>query len=222
MDIKAFDKMNYGLYIVSTKSGDQTAGCVVNTLTQATVQPARLLVTIHKDNQTERLIEESGVFAAVALAQSAQMELIGDFGFRCSRDLDKFANWAHTEDENAVPYLTEQTVARYSCRVVGKLDAGTHMVFLGEVQEAQVLEEEDAMTYAYYHLVKKGLTPPKLQLPAGTRCKRLPLQNLRIRSGIRHSAGRFHMSHLQTRFRSFRACLSRVEFAPTGGQGKLL
>ena len=60
MDIKAFDKMNYGLYIVSTKSGDQTAGCVVNTLTQATVQPARLLVTIHKDNQTERLIEESG------------------------------------------------------------------------------------------------------------------------------------------------------------------
>ena len=62
MDIKAFDKMNYGLYIVSTKSGDQTAGCVVNTLTQATVQPARLLVTIHKDNQTERLIEESGVF----------------------------------------------------------------------------------------------------------------------------------------------------------------
>lgn len=106
MDIKAFDKMNYGLYIVSTKSGDQTAGCVVNTLTQATVQPARLLVTIHKDNQTERLIEESGVFAAVALAQSAQMELIGDFGFRCSRDLDKFANWAHTEDENAVPYLS--------------------------------------------------------------------------------------------------------------------
>ncbi len=90
------------------------------------------------------------------------MELIGDFGFRCSRDLDKFANWAHTEDENAVPYLTEQTVARYSCRVVGKLDAGTHMVFLGEVQEAQVLEEEDAMTYAYYHLVKKASLLPKL------------------------------------------------------------
>ncbi|MFQ7399643.1 MAG: rubredoxin-like domain-containing protein, partial [Neglectibacter sp.] len=83
----------------------------------------------------------------------------------------------HTEDENAVPYLTEQTVARYSCRVVGKLDAGTHMVFLGEVQEAQVLEEEDAMTYAYYHLVKKGLTPPKASSyrpePAvkGYRCK---------------------------------------------------
>ena len=177
MDIKAFDKMNYGLYIVSTKSGDQTAGCVVNTLTQATVQPARLLVTIHKDNQTERLIEESGVFAAVALAQSAQMELIGDFGFRCSRDLDKFSNWAHAEDENGVPYLTEQTVAQYSCRVVGKLDAGTHMVFLGEVQEAQVLGDEDAMTYAYYHLVKKGLTPPKASSyrpePAvkGYRCK---------------------------------------------------
>ena len=71
-------------------------------------------------------------------------------------------NWAHAEDENGVPYLTEQTVAQYSCRVVGKLDAGTHMVFLGEVQEASSAREEDAMTYANYHLVKKASLLPKL------------------------------------------------------------
>ena len=177
MDLKAFDCMSYGLYLVSTKSGDRTAACVVNTLTQATAVPARMLVAIHKDNETEKRIRESGLFTGVALGESAPMELIGDFGFHCSRDLDKFARWEHTEDENGVPYVTQHTVARYSCKVTGQLDAGTHTVFLGEVLEAECLGDGAPMTYAYYHQVKKGLTPPKASSyrpkPAvkGYRCK---------------------------------------------------
>lgn len=161
MDMKAFDCMSYGLYVISTKSGGHTAACVVNTLTQATVTPVRVTVTVNKENETAKQIEKSGLFTAVALSQEASMELIGDFGFRCSRDLDKFARWNHTEDENGVPYLTEQAVSRYSCKVVGKMDAGTHTVFLGEVVEAECLGADEPMTYAYYHKVKRGLTPPK-------------------------------------------------------------
>lgn len=176
MDSKAFDKLSYGLYVISTKNGDRTAACVVNTLTQATVLPARMVVTVNKENHTAKEIEESGLFTAVALSQSATMELIGDFGFRCSRDFDKFARWEHTADENGVPYLTEQVVARYSCKVVDKMDAGSHLVFLGEVLEAQCLGGDTPMTYAYYHEVKRGLTPPKASSyrpPAvkGYRCK---------------------------------------------------
>ena len=68
MDLKAFDKMSYGLYVVAGKNGDQTAACVVNTLAQATAVPARLLVTIHKENQTAQVIAESGLFTATALS----------------------------------------------------------------------------------------------------------------------------------------------------------
>lgn len=176
MDFQAFDKLSYGLYVVSTKSGGRVGACVVNTLTQATVTPTQMTVTVNKENETEKLMEESGLFTAVVLTQSASMELIGDFGFRCSRDFDKFARWEHREDENGIPYLTEQTAARFSCKIVGKLDAGSHVVFLGEVLRAECLSEELPMTYAYYHEVKRGLTPPKAssyrpESAKGYRCK---------------------------------------------------
>ena len=49
--------------------------------------------------------------------------------------------------------------ARFSCKVVKQLDLDTHVMFIGEVQEAEMLSEDDVMTYAYYQQVKKGTTP---------------------------------------------------------------
>ena len=36
IDTKAFRSMNYGMYIISTKRGDELVGCVVNTFQQVT------------------------------------------------------------------------------------------------------------------------------------------------------------------------------------------
>lgn len=161
MNFNAFDKMSYGLYVISTQSGGKVAACVVNTLTQATVMPTHMVVTINKENYTEQLLEQSGLFEAVALSQSAMTELIGAFGFVSSRDSDKFAKWAHETDENGIPYLTEQVVARFSCKVIDMMDAGSHMVFLAKVLDAKDMGGDSPMTYAYYHKVRKGITPPK-------------------------------------------------------------
>ena len=161
MDLKAFDKVSYGIYLISTKLGEKTAGCVVNTLTQVTVTPTQVTVAIHKDNVTTKLLQQSGVFSAVVLSQAANMELIGTFGFHSSEETDKFKDFTCKTDANGVPYVCEQAVSRFQCRVVGTMDAGTHLIFLAEVEQAEVLSEEEPMTYAYYHLVKKGVTPPK-------------------------------------------------------------
>lgn len=178
MDMKAFFSMSYGLYIVSSKANNKAAGCVVNTLAQVTSEPARMSVTVNKDNYTARIIEDSGVFAGVVLSQNATMELIGKFGFGSSSDSDKFAGLRTAVDGNGVPYVTEQTVARFSCRVVDAVDVGTHVIFIGEVTEAQVIDRDaPPMTYAHYHLVKKGITPPKAssyqpeENKKGFRCK---------------------------------------------------
>ena len=80
MDYHAFDKLSYGLYIVSSEAGGKAAGCIVNTLGQVTVSPVQVAVTINKENQTTRTILESGKFSATVLAESASMELIGRFG----------------------------------------------------------------------------------------------------------------------------------------------
>lgn len=177
IDLKAFQKMTYGLYIVSSRQGDVSAGCVVNTLSQVTVEPTQMTIAINKDNYTTQIIQQSGLFTAVVLSQSAMMELIGKFGFQCSRDVEKFEGFQTRVDENGVPFVSEQAVARFSCKVVNSLDLGTHILFVGEVQAAELLGcGENPMSYAYYHKIKNGLTPPKASVyqPAptkGYRCK---------------------------------------------------
>jgi hypothetical protein len=39
------------------------------------------------------------------------------------------------------------------------VDVGTHTIFIGDLVGAEVLKEGEPMTYAYYHLVKRGTTP---------------------------------------------------------------
>lgn len=161
IDKAAFRSMSYGVYIISSQAGDKRAGCVVNTLVQVTSAPPQLSVAVNKENMTANVIAESGRFNAVVLSETATMELIGTFGFKSSADIDKFADCSFAVDAAGVPYVNEQCVARFSARVVNQIDAGTHIIFIGEVEEAETLRDDAPMTYAYYHQVKGGKTPPK-------------------------------------------------------------
>ena len=161
INTKAFRSLSYGVYIISASNGNKKAGCVVNTFQQLTSAPARVSVTINKENATTAVVLESGRFEANVLAESAPMELIGLFGFQSSNDVDKFAETTHALDAAGVPYLNEHVVAHFGARVIETVDVGSHYLVVGEVEEAEVLSSEAPMTYAYYHQVKGGKTPPK-------------------------------------------------------------
>lgn len=177
MDLQAFFKMSYGLYIVNSAFGGKQNGCIVNTVTQVTAEPPKVAVAVSKNNLTTSLIEQSGVFNAVALTETATMDLIGRFGFRSGKDEDKFAGIAYAADANGVYYPTEAAAAMFSFKVIDKVDLDTHVMFIGETIEAVSLLKEPVMTYAYYHAVKKGTTPPnapsykKEEEKKGWRCK---------------------------------------------------
>ena len=160
MDIQAFFKLSYGLYVVSARSGEKKYGCIVNTLQQVTAEPPMLSVAVNKNSVTAKAILDSGRFCGTVLTETADMNLIGTFGFKNSEAVDKFAAFSTKEDENNIPYLTEHAAARYSCEVAGTLDLGTHILIIGKVTEAEILSDEPVMTYDYYHRVVKGGTPP--------------------------------------------------------------
>ena len=160
MDIQAFFKLSYGLYVVSARSGEKKYGCIVNTLQQVTAEPPMLSVAVNKNSVTAKAILDSGLFCVTVLTKTADLHLIGTFGFKNSEAVDKFAAFSTKEDENNIPYLTEHAAARYSCEVAGTLDLGTHILIIGKVTEAEILSDEPVMTYDYYHRVVKGGTPP--------------------------------------------------------------
>ncbi len=161
IDRKAFRTLTSGLYLITSREGDRKVGCVVNTLVQVASEPPTLAVALNKDNVTTAAIGATGRFAATVLSESVPMELIGTFGFRSSADTDKFADCAHCLDGAAIPYVTDFGLARFSARVIETVDVGTHYLFVGIVEEAEVLEAGEPLTYADYHRVKGGKTPPK-------------------------------------------------------------
>ena len=82
MDTTAFFKLTYGLYIVTSKDGEHESGCVMNTMTQVTAEPAQVCITLNKENYTTQLIEKSGVFNVSVLLDDVSMDLIRQFGFK--------------------------------------------------------------------------------------------------------------------------------------------
>ena len=161
IDVTAFRSISYGLYLIASQADGLMSGCTVNTFAQVTSDPLQVSVTVNKENCTASVIQQSGTYTAVCLSQNASMDLIGKFGFFCSRDVDKFGPFAVERDELGNPYVAEQAVARFTVKVTGSLDLGTHILFVGTVVEAETISDDEPMTYAYYHMVKGGKTPPR-------------------------------------------------------------
>ena len=114
MDLSAFFKISYGLYIISSVYEGKRAGFIVNTLEQVTAEPPHLSVCVSKENYTTELIEKSGVFAGTVLTKQVPLRMIGEFGFKSSREVDKFANLHYDTDCNGVPYVTDYAAAQFS------------------------------------------------------------------------------------------------------------
>lgn len=163
MDITALFQLSYGLYLVTSSHQGKENGCIINTACQVTNTPNQVAITVNKDNLTCQLIQKSGHFALNVLTEDAHMEFIGRFGFRSGREIEKFAGMEISHSLLGDPiFLTSREVcAVLSCRVTGQLDVGTHIIFVGELTEAEKTGFGSPMTYAYYHAVKKGVTPPK-------------------------------------------------------------
>lgn len=153
----AFRNMSYGVYVVSTLDGERPTGCVANSAMQITSEPATIAVSINHDNYTNSCIEKTGKFAISVLTEQSDAGIIGTFGFQSGKDVNKFDGVEAVEQEGIS--VVSDACSYIICKVINKMETATHTVFLGEVIAADVLKEEEPMTYAYYHKVVKGKSP---------------------------------------------------------------
>jgi flavin reductase (DIM6/NTAB) family NADH-FMN oxidoreductase RutF len=160
MDITALFNMSYGLYILATRDTDgRLVGCAVNCAAQASAEPPSMLVGTNIDNYTTAAILRSGAFTVSILSEKATLATIGVFGFRSSKDLDKFSALPHIVTEAGMPVLTQDTCGYVECRVTQSFDSHTHKIIVGDIVDAKKLNADPPMTYDYYHRVVKGKTP---------------------------------------------------------------
>lgn len=159
MNLKALQKISYGLYIISLKKGEKFNGQIANTVFQVTSQPPTIAVSICKQNLTCEFIQESNVFTVSILSKDTPMTFIGRFGFRCGRDFNKFEDMHYKVGITGAPIILENTLGYLECQVMSSLDVGTHIIFIGQVVDADIIKDEEPMTYAYYSEIKGGKSP---------------------------------------------------------------
>jgi flavin reductase (DIM6/NTAB) family NADH-FMN oxidoreductase RutF/rubredoxin len=159
MDPKTLHKISYGLYVICSKKEENVNGQIANALFQVTSQPPTIAVSINKQNLTHEYIEKSKYFTVSILSENAPLTFIGNFGFKSGRNIDKFKDVEYKTGKNQVPLVLDYTLACLDAKVINKIDVGTHTIFIGNVENAEVLSEEKPMTYEFYHKVKGGYSP---------------------------------------------------------------
>ena len=160
MDFEAFNKLTYGLYIVSSQNGEKKNGFVANAVFQVTSQPPQIAVACNKDNFTSQLIEKSKVFSISVLKKDANPKLFGLFGFKSGSNVDKFESVNHITAITGAPIVTDESIAWFDCKLINSFNVGTHIIFIGQIEDSGMLSNEDEpFLYSYYRTVKRGKAP---------------------------------------------------------------
>ena len=158
MNLTVLNHMSYGVYIVTTMDGDRPVGCTANSVAQVSADPCYITASIHHDNFTNECIQKAGKFAFSILKENSKPILIGKFGFRSSRNTDKFEGTEY-EMADGMPVLKDSK-GYVVCEVINAMETETHTIFLGKAVEGEVYDSESpVMTYEYYHRVIKGKSP---------------------------------------------------------------
>jgi len=159
MDVKALYKISYGIYVITSKVDGKLNGQIANTVFQVTSDPPTIAVSINKQNLTYEFIQKSKVLGVSILSKEAPLKLIGHFGFKSGREVDKFKDVNYKMGKMGVPILQDYTIASLEAEVMNTVDAGTHTIFIGRLINAEIFENKEPMTYAYYHEIKRGKAP---------------------------------------------------------------
>jgi len=160
LDLESLFKLNYPMCIMCAAKGGKFAGCIVNTVFQIVPEPPTVAVSLNKQSLTHEYVTESQAFTVSVLAEGAPMKLIAGFGFRSSRDVNKFEHVQYRTGLNGAPIITDHTTSFIEAQVIQAVDSGTHTLFIAKVTACETIDDSKIpMTYTYYRDVKGGKTP---------------------------------------------------------------
>jgi flavin reductase (DIM6/NTAB) family NADH-FMN oxidoreductase RutF/rubredoxin len=160
INFEALYSISYGLYIVC--SGNETEGCgfISNTVFQVTAEPPKFAASCNKSNFTAQFILKYKAFSVSVLEQNVPPEIIGKFGFKSGKDINKMLDTQVKYAETGVPIVLNNSLAFFECKLVETIDVGTHFMFIGELVNAEIIDSAlEPLTYAYYRKVKRGIAP---------------------------------------------------------------
>jgi flavin reductase (DIM6/NTAB) family NADH-FMN oxidoreductase RutF len=141
---KALRMFSYGLYVTTSATEDDVAAMTANWLGQVSFEPRMVALAVEEDAHSLEVIRKSGVFT-VNVLESGQRELAAQFSRPTAKVGNKLEGHPYETGTTGAPLLSE-ALASVECRVVLEHPAGDHVLFIGEVVDARVNREGEALT----------------------------------------------------------------------------
>jgi flavin reductase (DIM6/NTAB) family NADH-FMN oxidoreductase RutF len=140
---QALRRLSYGVYVVSARRVNGDGNAEINAMTvrmvsQVSIRPPCVALSILKRRHTHDFIHESGAFVVNVLAKGQEL-LGGHFGLRSGREINKFAGLEYSTGQIGAPILQESS-AFLECCVIGEHDMSNCTLFIGEVLNSGTTE----------------------------------------------------------------------------------
>lgn len=126
-----------GVTVVTIKSpaSEVVHGLTVSSFASVSPEPPLVLVSIDHRATAYALLEAAGASFAVNILAHDQMELSNRFAWL--KDEDRFGQGEWTTAATGAPILID-ALAWLDCTVYSRFSAGTHTIYIGEVQASGV------------------------------------------------------------------------------------
>jgi flavin reductase (DIM6/NTAB) family NADH-FMN oxidoreductase RutF len=146
--------LEFSMFIVTARHGDEPLGCLVGFATQASIDPSRFLVCLSHVNHTYRRGRDATYLGVHSVPEGAD-ELAELFGGKTGDEVDKFARVSWHEGPHGVPLL-DDCPNRFVGRVLDRMDGGDHTAYLLEPVAAEHEDSEREFTFHRAKLIKPG------------------------------------------------------------------
>jgi flavin reductase (DIM6/NTAB) family NADH-FMN oxidoreductase RutF len=149
----AFDSLvghlEYPMFIVTARAGDEPLGCLVGFATQTSIDPPRFLVCLSHANRTYRRGRDAEHLGVHCVPVDAG-DLAELFGGETGDEVDKFTRAAWHEGPQGVPIL-DRCRNWFVGRVVTRVPAGDHDAYVLEPIAAAAGDQADFT----FHMAKR-------------------------------------------------------------------
>lgn len=124
--------LDYSMYVVTVRGGDERSGCLVGFGTQCSIRPRRWIVCLSKKNHTYRVAARAPSMI-VHLLRADQHGLAELFGGETDDEVDKFARCAWHEGPGGAPVV--RGCDWIGGPIVDRIELGDHACHVVEVTD---------------------------------------------------------------------------------------
>lgn len=164
MDILRPDDQSFRLFmrrvaapvvVVTTRGGEEARGMTASSFSSLSLDPLLVSFNVTIGSQMHAAISKAQTFVVNVLSEE-QAPLAAFFALPNLSGEDQFRHWPHGKTDDGAPVLDE-TLGALECRIQQRIQAGDHIVVIGEV--SQIYEGDEALRPLLYydrHYVRVG------------------------------------------------------------------